>query len=199
MREQEMRRRKALGLLEEDRVEPESNPREFWCESAETDGHDSTSLCDEVFSKENIERAIYLVCKNKGAPGIDGMTVYELEDWWKENGAAQEGFIRNLHYRPKPVRRVDNTSDAQSCKCNRRSGKSGSSHPKLLDMQRTFSTGCDPESCGLHRRSTFVHRHRRPSRCRPPGWEYDSRPNTKSTICLRIVGARLPRTYLRPS
>lgn len=107
MREQKARRLKALGLLGDDRVEPEINSGVFGVQSAETGRHNSTSLCDEVFSQENIERAIYLVCKNKGAPGIDGMTVYELEDWWKENGAAQEGFIRNLHYRPKPVRKVD--------------------------------------------------------------------------------------------
>lgn len=107
MREQEMRRRKALGLLEEDRVEPKSNPGVFLCGPAETARHDSASLCDAVFSQENIDRAIYLVCKNKGAPGIDGMSVYELEDWWKVHGAEQKRFIRSLHYRPKPVRKVD--------------------------------------------------------------------------------------------
>lgn len=107
MREQKTRRLKALGLLGDDRVEPEVSPGVFNMQSAETDRHDSNSLCSEVFSKENIERAIYLVCKNKGAPGTDGMTVYELEDWWKEHGGDQERFIRNLHYRPKPVRKVD--------------------------------------------------------------------------------------------
>lgn len=107
MREQEMRRRKALGLLEEDRVEPEGNPEEFRAASAETDKGSNDSLCDEVFSKENIERAIYLVCKNKGAPGIDGMRTDELEMWWKANGEAEERCIRNLHYRPQPVRSVN--------------------------------------------------------------------------------------------
>lgn len=107
MREQEMRRRKALGLMGEDRVEPEGNPRLFGTHVAETDRHNSMSLCDEVFSKENIERAMYLVQKNKGAPGIDGMSVYELEVWWKENGEDKERSIRALHYRPKPVRSVD--------------------------------------------------------------------------------------------
>lgn len=106
MREQEMRRRRALGLPEDDRVEPEVNLGEFSAASAETDISNSNSLCDEVFSKENIERAMYLVCKNKGAPGIDGMTTNELEEWWEENGEAEERYIRNLHYRPKPVRSV---------------------------------------------------------------------------------------------
>ncbi|MEG2933531.1 MAG: group II intron reverse transcriptase/maturase, partial [Gordonibacter sp.] len=107
MREQEMRRRRALSLMGEDRVEPEGSPRLFGAHVAETDRHNSMSLCDEVFSKENIERAIYLVQKNKGAPGIDGMTVYELERWWTDKGTDEERYIRALHYRPKPVRSVD--------------------------------------------------------------------------------------------
>lgn len=107
MREQEMRRRRALGLMGDDRVEPEVNSGLLGAQFAETDGYDSISLCDEVFSDENIERAIYQVQKNKGAPGIDDMTVYELEDWWKEHGVDEEHYIRELHYRPKPVRKVD--------------------------------------------------------------------------------------------
>lgn len=107
MREQEMRRRRALGLPEDNRVEPEVNLGEFKASSAETDRFNSNSLCDEVFSKENIERAIYLVQKNKGAPGSDGMRTDELEKWWNESGEAQQRYIRNLHYRPKPVKRVE--------------------------------------------------------------------------------------------
>lgn len=107
MREQEMRRRKALSLMGDDKVEPEVNPGLLNAQFAETDRYDSISLCNEVFSRENIERAIYLVQKNKGAPGIDGMATSELEKWWENNGEAEERYIRALHYRPKPVRSVE--------------------------------------------------------------------------------------------
>jgi len=107
MREQKTRRLKALGRLGEDRVEPESSQGAFGVSATETDKQDSNSLCNEVFSAENIEQAIYSVRKNKGAPGIDGMTVYELEEWWKEHGADEERYIRELHYRPAPVRKVE--------------------------------------------------------------------------------------------
>ncbi|MCD8174821.1 MAG: hypothetical protein LUD41_02610 [Phascolarctobacterium sp.] len=107
MREQKTRRLRALGRLGADKVEPESNPEAFGMQPAETDRCNSISLCDEMFSKENIERAMYQVQKNKGAPGTDGMTVYELEDWWKEHGTDEEHYIKELHYRPKPVRKVD--------------------------------------------------------------------------------------------
>lgn len=107
MRQQKARRLRALGRLGDERVEPKNSSEVFSMQPTDTDRDNSISLCDEVFSKENIERAIYLVQKNKGAPGIDNMTVYELEDWWKEHGADEEHFIRELHYRPKPVRKVD--------------------------------------------------------------------------------------------
>ena len=88
------------------RVDPEGNHRVFSAPSGETDSDNGTALCDEVFSKENIECAIYKVKANKGAPGIDGMTVGELQTYWDEHGADEESYIRNLHYRPKPVRSV---------------------------------------------------------------------------------------------
>jgi group II intron reverse transcriptase/maturase len=91
----------------EDRVEPEDNCAVFSVLSGETDSDSGISLCDEVFSSENIETAIYKVKSNKGAPGIDGMTVGELQAYWNEHGADEQRFIRNLHYRPKPVRKVD--------------------------------------------------------------------------------------------
>jgi group II intron reverse transcriptase/maturase len=102
-----MRRLKALGLLGDDRVEPEDNQVAFGTAITETDKGNGITLCDEVFSKENIEQAIYKVKSNKGAPGVDGMTVSELQTYWDEHGADEQRYIRNIHYRPKPVRSVE--------------------------------------------------------------------------------------------
>ena len=107
MREQKMRKIKALSRLGEDRVEPEGNQGVLGAVAAETERDGGRNLCDEVFSSENIEQAIYKVRSNKGAAGVDGMTVAELEKWWEEKGADEEHFIRNLHYRPLPVRKVE--------------------------------------------------------------------------------------------
>jgi group II intron reverse transcriptase/maturase len=107
MREQKTRRLKALGQLGENRVEPEGNREAQPADTAETDRGGDISLCNEVFSKENIEDAIYKVCSNKGAPGVDGMTVSQLQGWWDEHGTDEERYIKNLHYRPAPVRRVE--------------------------------------------------------------------------------------------
>jgi group II intron reverse transcriptase/maturase len=107
MREQKMRKLKALSRLGEDRVEPEGSQGALSANFAEAKRGGGTKLCDEVFSKENIEQAIYKVRSNKGAPGVDGMTTGKLEQWWKEHGSDEERFIKNLHYRPLPVRKVE--------------------------------------------------------------------------------------------
>ena len=42
-------------------------------------------LMEEVLRRENMLRALRRVRSNKGAPGIDGMTVEELVSYLKEN------------------------------------------------------------------------------------------------------------------
>jgi group II intron reverse transcriptase/maturase len=88
-------------------VEPETSRSALISQHAETKDAGGIKLCDEVFAKANIEEAIYKVVSNKGAAGIDGMAVGKLEQWWADNGGAIEAAIRNLHYRPKPVRKVE--------------------------------------------------------------------------------------------
>ena len=47
------------------------------------------------------------VCANKGAGGVDGVTVEELGDYIKENWDGIREQIRRREYRPQPVRRVE--------------------------------------------------------------------------------------------
>lgn len=64
------------------------------------------SVIDKVYRMANLARASVKVCANKGAPGVDNVTV----EAWKANEMTQ---LRQLHgalyadtYRSKPVRRV---------------------------------------------------------------------------------------------
>jgi group II intron reverse transcriptase/maturase len=107
VREQKTRKLKALGRLGEVRVEPETNQVAFVFPVTETDRGGGNTLCDEVFATANIEGAIQRVVSNRGAPGTDGLTVSELQDWWEEHGRDTERHIRNLNYRPCPVRKVE--------------------------------------------------------------------------------------------
>lgn len=66
----------------------------------------SENLWETVFSRDNVLRALQRVESNRGAPGVDGMTVSELRPWlrlhWKEIRQALDAGT----YRPSPVRRV---------------------------------------------------------------------------------------------
>jgi RNA-directed DNA polymerase len=42
-------------------------------------------LWDRVFNRENLKAALERVRQNRGAPGVDGMTVEELPDHLREH------------------------------------------------------------------------------------------------------------------
>ena len=63
-------------------------------------------LLEKVLSKENLNKAYKQVYKNKGASGVDGVTVDELFGYIKEHKEEILWQIRNRKYKPQPVRRV---------------------------------------------------------------------------------------------
>ena len=64
------------------------------------------SLIEEILSIENLNEAIKRVKANKGASGIDKMSVDMLEPYFNEHRKEIIESIMNKSYRPKPVRRV---------------------------------------------------------------------------------------------
>lgn len=52
-------------------------------------------------------KAYKQVKKNKGALGIDGMTVSELKRYLDENLAIIREQMRSRRYKPSPIRRVE--------------------------------------------------------------------------------------------
>lgn len=64
-------------------------------------------LLDKILTKENLNKAYKKVYQNKGATGIDGVTVEELCDYLKEHKEEIVTKIRNRKYKPQPVRRVE--------------------------------------------------------------------------------------------
>ena len=63
-------------------------------------------LIEVIISKENLNRAYKKVVSNKGASGIDEMTVKELGNYIREHKDEIISSLRNRTYMPKPVRRV---------------------------------------------------------------------------------------------
>ena len=63
-------------------------------------------LIEVILSKENLNRAYKKVVSNKGASGVDGVTVEGLGDYIRGNKDKIVTSLRNRTYIPKPVRRV---------------------------------------------------------------------------------------------
>lgn len=63
-------------------------------------------LMDLILSEGNLKCAIRSVKKNKGAPGIDKMTVGELDEYFRQHGNEIREQIFAKQYKPQPVRRV---------------------------------------------------------------------------------------------
>ena len=64
-------------------------------------------ILGRILAKDNLNRAYKRVKANKGAPGVDGMTIEEALPWLKEHGNELIDRIRSGHYTPQPVRRVE--------------------------------------------------------------------------------------------
>ena len=68
---------------------------------------DISSLMEQILSKDNLNAAYLQVVRNKGAAGVDGMTVEELGPYLSENGENIMEQLRRRKYKPQPVRRVE--------------------------------------------------------------------------------------------
>src|SRR5262245_16827465 len=68
-------------------------------------GGTAERLMEEICEPENLRKALKRVQRNKGAPGIDGMTVEELPKYLKKNWPKHREELLSGSYRPKPARR----------------------------------------------------------------------------------------------
>ena len=64
-------------------------------------------ILSKILNKENLNRAYKRVKANKGAPGVDGMTIEAALPWLRENNYELVERIRKGKYTPSPVRRVE--------------------------------------------------------------------------------------------
>lgn len=66
-----------------------------------------SQLLEEILSRENMLLAYKRVKANKGAGGVDGITIEEVDKYLKENWIDIRDKIRRRKYKPKPVKRVE--------------------------------------------------------------------------------------------
>ena len=66
-----------------------------------------TSLLEKMLERGNMLEALRRVESNKGAPGVDGVTVAELRSYVQTHWAEVRQQLLEGTYKPQPVRRVD--------------------------------------------------------------------------------------------
>jgi RNA-directed DNA polymerase len=64
-------------------------------------------LMEEVIDRQNLNRAYRRVKANKGAPGVDGMTIRELRDWLAQHKQELIASLLDGNYQPQAVRGVE--------------------------------------------------------------------------------------------
>lgn len=90
------------GIYQEPRIE-----RQAVTATKDKTGPRTDRLMEEVLRRENLFRALKRVQRNKGAPGIDGMTVEQLPGHLKEHWPRIRKQLLEATYMPLPVRSKD--------------------------------------------------------------------------------------------
>ena len=99
------------GFLQRDSVEHKEYAEACSTENQEIEERDGADLLEKVLDRNNLNKAYKRVKANKGASGVDGMSIDEALIWLKENGEELLEKIRNGKYKPSPVRRVEIPKD----------------------------------------------------------------------------------------
>jgi len=99
------------GCLQRDGVEHKEYAEAYSAETQKAEERDGADLLEKVLDRDNLNKAYKRVKANKGASGVDGMTVDEALPWLKEHRDELLESIRNGKYKPSPVRRVEIPKD----------------------------------------------------------------------------------------
>jgi len=67
----------------------------------------TSDLMERICERENLNRAYKRVKANKGAPGVDGMSVKEMYEWLREHKEELIAGLLEGNYEPQPVRGVE--------------------------------------------------------------------------------------------
>ena len=70
-------------------------------------GEQNNDLMEEVLSRPNMLKALKRVEQNRGAPGIDNLTVENLRPYLCQNWLSIRKQLRKGEYKPQPVLRVE--------------------------------------------------------------------------------------------
>lgn len=96
------------GCLQRDSAEREEYAEALNADAQETEERSGAGgLLERILGRDDLNRAYKRVRANKGAPGIDGMTVEDALPWLREHKDELLQSIREGTYQPTPVRRKE--------------------------------------------------------------------------------------------
>ena len=95
------------GCPQRDSAEHEEYAGARSIDGRKTEEADGADLLERILSRDNLNRAYKRVKANKGAPGIDRMTVEDALPWLREHREELLDQIRSGKYKPQPVRRKE--------------------------------------------------------------------------------------------
>jgi RNA-directed DNA polymerase len=88
-------------------MEPSMTPSGGEGASGATDNADpQDELLEQILSSENMRKAWARVKANKGAAGVDGLSISDATGFIRQNWEAIRSTLKNGRYKPAPVRRV---------------------------------------------------------------------------------------------
>jgi len=80
----------------------------LWAAAKQSEGRRFHALYDRVYRGDVLWEAWFRVCKNKGAAGVDRITVAAVEDYGVDRMLRElRRDLREGRYRPAPARRVE--------------------------------------------------------------------------------------------
>ncbi len=100
----QMTKQLVLPFMRKGEARPAERSEEALSAAQEPEDPGRCSLMERVLSRDNLMAALKRVRKNKGSPGIDGMTVNELGPYLRENWPRLRGELLAGTYKPQVVR-----------------------------------------------------------------------------------------------
>ena len=99
--------RESAGFLQKASVEHEGYAEAHSTDAQEDGEMGGAGLLERILDRDNLNSAYKRVKSNKGAAGVDAMSVDEALPWLKEHGRELTESIRTGKYKPSPVRRKE--------------------------------------------------------------------------------------------
>jgi RNA-directed DNA polymerase len=127
----------------------------------ETKPEAGQGLLEAALERSNMMRAYQRVVENKGAPGVDGLTVLELKPWLQAHWAKIKQALLAGEYMPRAVRKVEIPKPQggvrilgipcvldRFCPAGGVAGSAEALGPDVLRTQPRISTGAKREASG---------------------------------------------------